>query len=238
MTLRATIVSAVPLALAAWALACGGQPPPQCTIGRGGHAVRYSLKEGTGPCSTKKGEIVGAQSYRVPNSGQLPTLALQPNALLALQGRDPDTTHLTYSSGSFTSDYPEQNLCVVPSTSEARQSAPASGSTPAQDLRYQWSNVTIYDSTAIPGTQWTADLTYTENGCTATYRAVGVFPAVSCTVTSGGQPVRDASGNLVTNAALCKSRVLGLSIDPHYPIRCDGDTGLCVLDGEPPALTP
>lgn len=236
--LRAAALS-VPLATAAalWVAACAGsEPPPQCTIGRGGHAVRYTLVEGTGACAQKKGEIVGAQSYRVPG-GQPPTLALQPHALEVLSGQDPDTTHSTSSSGQYRTDYPEpDHYCTVETTSEARQSVPASGTTPAQDLRYQWSNVRIYDTSEIPGTQWTADLTYSEADCTAKYRAVGLFPAISCQVTQGGKPQVDANGKPVTNADLCKSRFLGLSIDPHFPVVCEPDTALCVLDGEPPAL--
>lgn len=229
---------AASLATFALAVACaGGEPPPQCTVGRGGNAVRYTLVQGTGACANLKGEVVGAQSYRVPGSGQPPTLALQPHALVAFQGQDPDTSHLTYSSGAYTTDYPEQDdFCTVPTTSEARQSVPASGSAAARDLRYTWSNVRIYDTTEIPGTQWTADLTYSEGACTATYKAVGLFPAISCAVTQGGKPVVDANGKLVTDPALCASRFLGLSIDPHFPVTCDGDTGLCVLDGLPPAL--
>lgn len=200
--------------------ACGvTQPKPQCTIGRGGHAVRYTLKTGAGPCASKSGEIVGAQAYRNPESGELPALALQPNTLAALTEQDPDPAHTLYSVGTFTTDTPgPDSFCEVSTLTEARQVVAA------RDISYRWSNVRIYDSAPIPGTQWTAELTYTENGCTATYEAVGVFPAISC-VSQGGS----------TDVNLCKSRYLGLSLDPSYPVRCDEASGLCVLDGVPPA---
>jgi len=235
--LLTSLVPVAPLAMTAWALACGGsQPPPQCTVGRGGNAVRYTLVEGSGACAQKTGEIVGAQSYRVPGSGNPPTLSLQPNTLLSLKGQDPDTSHLTWSTGTYTTDYPEaDSFCTVPSTSEARQVVGSSGT----DVRYVWNNVRIYDSTAIPGTQWTADLTYSEGSCVAKYKAVGLFPAISCAVLSGGKPQTDPNtGKLVVNPALCKSRVLGLSIDPHFPVTCDDNSGLCVLAGDPPQATP
>ena len=199
------------------------QPKPQCAIAHGGHAVRYTLKTGTGPCASKVGEVVGAQSYRVPEPGRLPTLALKSHTLTVLEGQDP--AHSTYSMGTFTTELPgPDSFCEVPTMTEARQVVAASGT----DISYQWSNVRIYDSAPIPGTQWTADLTYTESNCTATYEAVGVFPAISCVATSN-------NGTPVLDVALCKALYPGLSLDPAYPVRCDEASGLCVLDGTPPA---
>jgi len=195
------------------------QPKPQCTIGRGGHAVRYTLKTGTGACASKVGEIVGAQAYRVPESNQPPSLALQPAALVSIDSQDTDTTRSPYSTGAFSTDLPSADYwCEVPQLAEARQAVPTTG----PDISYRWSNVRIYNSSPIPGTQWTADLTFTENGCTATYEAVGVFPAIRCL--QGGTP----------NVELCKARFLGLSLDPAYPVVCDAASGLCMLDGKPP----
>lgn len=214
-------------ALVALAAACGGgQPKPQCTIGRGGHAVRYTLKTGIGACASKAGEIVGAQAYRITDPthadyGKPPKLALRPHTLAVLEGQDTDTTHSTSSLGSFTSDLPgDDSWCQVPSmTTDARQVTPGGA-----DITYKWRNVRIYDSAPIPGTQWMAELEYTENGCTATYEAVGVFPAISCATSTGG-----------TDVALCKNRFLGLSLDPAYLVTCDTVSKLCMLEGNPPA---
>ncbi|HYO56145.1 hypothetical protein [Archangium sp.] len=222
----------VPLGCAAWLGACGlEQPAPQCTVGRGDHAVRYTLKTGTGTCAQKKAEIIGAQAFRVPGSGVPPTLVLKPAPLAALEGKDPDASHSVMASGDFTTEYPGQDgVCAVPSMSEARQVViPEPGTT--LDLRYQWSNLRIQGQSAIPGTQWTAELTYSEGDCTATYEAVGVFPAIKC-------ERKDADGKTVRDPSVCKQPRPSLSLDPAFPIICEETTNLCVLDGQPPVLMP
>ena len=124
------------------------------------------------------------------------------------------------SQGSFNSEYPTEDdaACMVPALTDASQEV--SGVT----RRYRWSNVKLYNSAAIPGTQWTATLEYSEGGCSATFKAVGVFPSISCRV----------NGEIV--ASECNRPRPGLSLDPAFPVRCDTDSGLCVLDGEPPAV--
>jgi hypothetical protein len=222
------------LPLAAWLGACGGeQAAPQCTVGRGDHAVRYTLKTGTGTCAQKKAEIIGAQAFRVPGSGIPPTLALKPAPLAALEGKDP--AHSVLASGEFTTEYPGQDgACVVPSMSEARQVVqPDPGTT--LDLSYRWSNLRIESQAAIPGTQWTAELSYSEGDCTATYVAVGVFPAIKCekqVTGTDGKPVT------VRDPEVCKLPRAGSSLDPAFPIFCEETTNLCVLEGQPPALVP
>ncbi|WP_224367117.1 hypothetical protein [Hyalangium versicolor] len=216
----------LPLGCAALLSACdNSEPLPQCTIGRGEHAVRYVLVAGDGPCATKTAEKLGAQIFRTPGSGIPPSLDFKPERLAT--GKD--TANPAIASGDFTTEYPskEEELCVVPTMSEARQRlTQTDGST--LDVRYQFSNVRVQGSSAIPGTQWIADLTYTENDCTAKYTAVGMFPAIKCEKTVDNKPVRDPT--------ICQLPQPGLSIDPAFPTTCDVATNLCVLQGEPPSL--
>jgi hypothetical protein len=217
----------LPLGCAALLSACNtSEPLPQCTIGRGEHAVRYTLVSGSGPCAQKHAEAVGAQIFRTPGSGIPPSLDFKPEPLAANQGKDPENPVI--ASGDFTTEYPsEDELCVVPSMSEARQHVTqADGST--KDIHYQFSNVRVQGSAAIPGTQWIADLTYTEDDCTATYVAVGMFPAIKCERTVGSEKQRDPT--------ICQQPQPGLSIDPAFPTTCDESTNLCVLKGDPPSL--
>ena len=51
---------------------------------------------------------------------------------------------------------------------------------PAMKVGYEWSNVSFYVSARLIGTQFSADLKYTLNGCTANYKVVGLYPGVSC----------------------------------------------------------
>lgn len=215
------------LGCAALLSACNtGQPLPQCTIGRGEHAVRYTLVRGTGPCATKRAEKIGAQIFRTPGSGIPPTLMFKPSPLAANEGKD--TAHPVTAAGDFTTEYPsEDELCVVPSMAEARQRV-AQGDGTTRDIRYEFGNVRVQGSSAIPGTQWVAELLYTEDDCTAEYVAVGMFPALKCERTVNGKVERDPS--------LCQQQRPGLSIDPAFPTTCDESTNLCVLNGEPPAL--
>jgi hypothetical protein len=225
----------LPLGSAAWLSACGGeQAPPQCVVGRGDHAVRYTLKTGTGTCAQKKAEIVGAQAFRVPGSGIPPTVAFKPGPLAALEGKD--TAHSVVASGDFDTEYPETDTCVVRQMTEARQIFQPDNATTV-DLSYRFSNVRIQAQAAIPGTQWVADLSYSEGGCTATYEAVGVFPAIKCEkqVQDPNDPTKKVT---VRDPEVCKLPRAGLSLDPAYRITCEETTNLCVLDGPPPARLP
>jgi hypothetical protein len=220
----------LPLGCAAWVGACGGaeQPAPQCTVGRGNHAVRYTLKTGAGACAQKKAEIVGAQAFRVPGSGVPPTLQLKPAPLALLEGKDKDATHSVTASGDFVTEYPDADgVCAVPGMSEARQQDTAT----TADLRYRWSNLRIQSQAAIPGTQWSAELSYSEGDCTATYEAVGVFPAIKC-------ETKDADGKTVRDPRVCNQPQPGLSLNPAFPVECEETTNLCVLVGQPPVLKP
>jgi hypothetical protein len=51
---------------------------------------------------------------------------------------------------------------------------------PPTDLKYEWSNLQFYVTAAATGTQMTADVKITLNGCEATYKAIGMWPAVNC----------------------------------------------------------
>ncbi|AKJ07993.1 Putative lipoprotein mlpA precursor [Archangium gephyra] len=225
----------VPLGCAAWLGACGAeQPAPQCTVGRGDHAVRYTLKTGTGACALKTAEIVGAQVFREPGSGIPPSLVLKPKPLADNEGKDANPSHSVTSLGNFTTEYPtDDGVCVVPELSEARQTVSSESGT--TEWSYRWSGLRIQGQAAIPGTQWTAELTYSEGDCTATYEAVGVFPAILCVrqeTGADGKPVN------VRDPRVCKQPRPGLSMDPAFPITCDESTNLCVLEGQPPVLIP
>ena len=195
------------------------QPLPQCTVGRGAHAVRYEPVSGSGACATKVAENVGAQSFRrLEIPGTPPLLALRPASLAVSGAADDNIT----SEGSFNSEYPTRDdaACRVPALTDASQEVGG------VLKHYRWSNVVLYNSAAIPGTQWTATLEYNEGDCAATFKAVGVFPSISCRV----------NGQIVPEE--CNRPRPGLSLDPAFPVRCDTDSGLCVLDGEPPAVKP
>ena len=81
---------------------------------------------------------------------------------------------------------------------------------------YTYARVLV--SANYQGTQFSADLTFTQDGCTAEYHVVGVYPVASC------EADKDCQDTSVT------------AINPDFDLRCEKDLGLCVLKDEPPAL--
>jgi hypothetical protein len=135
--------------------------------------------------------------------------------------------------GSFTAGFPDdETFCMAEDFGVSQVSLPAieafpdDPNTPDEDetqpaqpaiaVAYAWSNVRFVVSADAQGTQFEADLEYTQDDCTATYHVVGVYPAVACE----------------TNDQ-CSDPKNG--INPDFALRCNTQLGLCVLDGELPA---
>lgn len=65
---------------------------------------------------------------------------------------------------------------------------------PATSMAYRWRNVEVYVTPQALGTQFKGEVEIEINGCSATYTAVGMWPAVDCTDYYGNV---DAQGNVV-----------------------------------------
>jgi len=104
----------------------------------------------------------------------------------------------------------------------------------ATDLKYEWKDVQFYVTAAALGTQVSANVTITLNGCAATYKAVGMWPAVDC---SGFTiEATDTTPEIVvTPESMCNpeadalnGRPFGSGINPDFgPVKCD--TGFAVV---------
>ena len=92
----------------------------------------------------------------------------------------------------------------------------------AARLTYVWDNAKFLVTADAQGTQFSADLTFTQDSCTAKYHVVGVYPAVPC-LDDMGKP----------DESVCESDVNG--INPDFPTTCSKTFGYCVLKGELPA---
>jgi hypothetical protein len=227
--------------------ACGAsQQDPQCVVARavsdgstGSFATTYTLKAGQDPkltCAQLKPEPVGLQKYFNRDSAAKDTVAIRTARVgKALESAvlDPDAPNQPNSVGALATDTPgPDNFCDVPTLSPTRVEARASGPSPALSLTYAWSNLRIYNTTDIPGTQFVADLRYTENGCSAEFSVKGIWPVVSC---GSGTPKK-------ANETLCDpypdfnaGRLRGSGINPLFPVKCDPVAFICVLTGEVPS---
>ncbi|AUX39468.1 hypothetical protein SOCE26_008600 [Sorangium cellulosum] len=235
-------------------LASCDQPRIECTTAHTGFAATYTLKPGSkrgeGDCDKLRGEIIGMEKYS-PSSADDPEVQDLSRALLAIRATGlgalaggaeaagvPIDKGAVVSMGEFTSvDPDERDVCSVPSLSPAALEIPAIEDSPATSLRYEWSNVRVYVTAALPGTQMTADLTYTKDGCTASYSVVGLAPAVSCGVEGMEGPTTDPS-LCDPEADPAAGRLIGSGINPDLEERvtCDPEIALCVLKEPPEAL--
>lgn len=229
-----------------------------CQTAHGDFAVKLFLKSGTGECSQEAGGVFGVNSYNYPTSdGKRPDLsrgsvAIQAEALGVLVddaeirlGELPDPANKPYAKGDWSGGEPVGGVCTLPTMSDAVQNLPALEAVPddpetpdddeslpaepAKAFKYAWSNVQFTVSPAATGTAFLGTLEYTKDGCTATYEAWGLYPAVFC---------GDAEGNPIDK--FCEAEAdpengfpLGSGINPDFKVHCDPDLLLCMLTDRP-----
>jgi hypothetical protein len=235
------------------------QEPIVCNTAHGSFAVRYTLVSGTGACATLKSGIIGVQPFVRSGPGDQPRYDAVPVALkteemgnlVAEYGQMVDQTKL-YALGAFQATNPgPDGFCPVVNLTAAEVSLPAVGARPdpedpmmmlpplpAVTLKHEWSNVRFYVDPAFPGTQFTGDLAYTKDGCTATYKVQGLYPAASC---GKANPV-DGGPQMIADPELCspcadpsKGRRVGSMISPDIDTVCDEETFLCLPTKAPPS---
>lgn len=238
-----------------------------CTTGHGDYAVRYQLVEGTGACAELTAGVVGVESYLRGDNGpdKHPLLS---RSSVALRAEELGTLVSDYgvevapkalaALAPFTQDNPgPDGFCPVGPMMPVTLTLPAvdampdgmGGTTkalPAVSVTYAWSNVRLYVTPSSPGTQFSADLKYTLDGCTATYKVSGLYPVVSCEVTmtvTGPDGKSSEKGTGVGDETLCSpcpnpaaGRAAGSGIGPEVEIECDGDSFFCLPKTATPSL--
>ncbi|WP_224366477.1 hypothetical protein [Hyalangium versicolor] len=236
------------VAMAAVLGACNtSDPERQCSVARavsdgslGSFAATYALKDGAPqpdrPCTQLQAEPVGLQKYFSQDPSAPDTVAIRTKRMGDLLEDfdaqiDPASAGKPYAVGALASENPgADNFCDVPQLAAARLEVPASGEQPAQSFSYEWSNLRIYNTPEIPGTQFVADLRYSENGCTAEYSVKGIWPVVSCA--TSGKP-DEAKCDPYPDYSV--GRLRGSGINPLFPVKCDPVALICVLTGEVPS---
>ncbi|MFO0679960.1 MAG: hypothetical protein U0169_25790 [Polyangiaceae bacterium] len=162
---------------------------------------------------------------------------------------DPNPDHHTYSLGDFTTADPaDDGFCTVSTTTAAEQVLPeikeipadpdnevdAVPGQPAISAKVEWANVRVFVNANAIGTQFSADLKYSENGCTAEYSVYGLYPAHSCENAKG--ELDDAECSPVADPDA--GRRFGSGINPDFPVACDKDLKVCMITSAPPAFKP
>lgn len=173
-----------------------------------------------------------------------------------------------YSRGDFAASEPDaQSFCSVPTLSVTRVLLPpiapladdtatpdvdeSSPGQPAIDATLEWSNVRVYVTADIFGTQLEAQLIDTRRtpdgqSCAISYRALGLAPAVPCMALDpeSGAPLTNPDGSLQLDPAACDTeanpeagRFFGSGLSPSARFECNGTTGFCMIEGDSiPAL--
>lgn len=240
--------------------ACNTQAPEaRCTVARavsdgsiGSFAATYTLKEGqddTRACAKLRPEQVGLQKFYSEDPSARDTFGVRSRRMGQLPAslrKDPAPLYEPSSVGELVTEFPgADNFCDVPTLTPARLEAPAlpaglpdggtqpDGGPPPQtalSVTYEWSNLRVYNTPEIPGTQFVAELRYTENGCTAEYNVKGIWPVVSCN--TGNKPDETKCDPEPDPAV---GRLRGSGINPLFPVKCDPVALICVLTGEVPS---
>lgn len=225
-----------------------------------GYAARYTLKNTpSAECMAYvvPGDIIGMEFYHPPTADgtsydpSKTTIAIQSDSLgneVANRGLDTAAGHFPFAQGAFTASQPDdKDFCTVPTfTSAAQQdfaAIPGTGGTggdgsgpgdppvPADSVKLEWSNLQVYVTAAAQGTQFSADLKYTENGCELQYSVIGMWPAIGCGGTDDmGNPNGMPDDRLCNPCANPDAGfAFGSGISPDFPIICDPNLLLCVL---------
>lgn len=169
--------------------------------------------------------------------------------------------HPAYVLGKFSTVEPVDEFCSIADPKPAEQVFPkveavppdpndpddmGSPEVPAMSVKYEWSDVKVYVTPSAQGTQFSGHLKYTQDTCSAEYNVAGVWPSIFCGV---DKEVDDGMGGKMTvtvpEASLCcpnadplGGRITGSGINPDFPMKCDPDLLLCVLDTPDPTKLP
>ena len=256
----------------AGALALGGavllgscnQPKLPCGPSNGLFAVKYILKEGaaTDACAMLKGDNMTLHPYANGGEGQRPNFKLMPvgmrserigNLVAQYKGDDaPELSSPTLSSVGHVTDLEptDDGFCNVGEVSPTKvmlDPVPAdpvkmTEALPGTSIEQDWSNLKIYVTARNNGTQFSADLTYIQDGCTAKYAVRGLYPSIPCEEIVMGPDGKDM-GTGKPDETLCspcadpsKGRGVGSGISPDVATVCDPDTLTCVPANDTPSL--
>jgi hypothetical protein len=236
------------------------QPPMLCAVSIGAFAVKYTLIEGSGACAGLRTGRVGVESYlpdtRSDHPGfERPIVALRAEEMGTLLRQYDAVGRIDPKQVTSTAQFDDVNpsdrgFCRVGAMNAATMTLASVAASPdgmkpalpAIDVRYQWNDLRFYVTPSSIGAQFTGELTYRKDDCTARYRADGIYPAVPCRATMPGPDGMTVS---VADETLCspcpddsKGRSIGSGIHPDVETVCDEQALVCLVRNDPPSLRP
>lgn len=242
------------------------QPPASCPIPHTSVWAHYMVNEADAakPCGQLTGEWWSISKYNVPGTTEN-ELAFKPDAIGNLISDDPrvGADHSQFQSRGDFDFQATDGFCHARDLSPITISLPAEAGDPdagvdpadALDITYEVSDFRMVGTAQVPGTQFDGTLTYTENGCTATYKIIGIAPWVPCEkLDAEGNPELDADGNPIPDDARCNSSTLpdgGLGVacnageltggfaeclNPDFNMKCNPANLVCIPAGDIPSL--
>lgn len=238
-----------PACLLALLLIACDQPAPKCNVAHGPFWAKYILVSGEGDCAMLTGEELDVQSYYAQRSDEdkrpdydKVSIAVQPMTITAALANaagiaEPDPEDVPYALGRFVTPSPGRDgFCVAKKLAVARLRLPAvpdhdvdscttAPAAPEYDVSYAFSNVRVYYTPAAIGTQFAANLTYTQAGCVAKYKVTALYPMVSC---GAHAPQQDAGASL--DASMPDAATM---LDDGAAGETDPDAGVTADAGEP-----
>jgi len=256
----------------------------QCVAGHGPFIAKYEVKAGSSSTCLDNfagfpvlGEEIGLSTYLAPNSDG--TLADYNKRKIAIQsgtlggtlqsfGLGDTAREKAYALGDYTTDPDANNLCYAGGANGTAALAMADldipatddgmgGMTPAIHLQQEWSNIKVYVTADVPGTQMVGEMVFRDviAGCTSEYKVIGLFPAHFCGVevhvdddndpstpseNDDADPDNDDTPNLEPSDDECspdadpsKGRVFGSGINPDFAVQCDPALFYCTLTTPP-----
>lgn len=186
-------------------------PTMQCTAGHGPFFVKYTKTSGDDACYGLTGEEVGFSTYltvkgrtevkddtgkviAVNSQGadynirniaiQSTTMGSTYNSKVPLSKVPPDGSGAPYAFGPFASNPDAGDICYAGGINGTAALASAEINFPDDmiHLRQEWSDIRLYVTTNVPGTQVAGKMKFEDvvAGCSAEYTFFGMYPAVPC----------------------------------------------------------
>jgi hypothetical protein len=242
------------MACAAWLGACQGQPSAGCPVLTSNPAVglppywmKYTKVSG-GTCGDLPGEAIGFQKYNTPGTKEIRMayvfegLGHEYHSNGRVDPADPDgkkllgfakfpfapEADLTCSASQF--EHPAQNFESVPDELLPDGGVDVPGS-PALSRKYEFQNLKFLATVNAPGTVFTAEVKLTEDTCTATMKAIGLWPQIGCDPANNDPKRNNYNVDCDPKTDVDAGHIVGSGINPTFapegkPVTC-GAAGYC-----------